>query len=113
MSDLVSDIVVIALILFAIVASAILFYPPHHTVAQLEAAHPSWSEWTIQHVSQNQVWIGMTAEQARESWGDPFKVNRSVYATGAHEQWVYYPGGDSTYAKYLYFDDGILTGIQQ
>jgi hypothetical protein len=55
------------------------------------------------------VFIGMTAEQARAGWGAPNDINRSTYSFGVHEQWVYgeYGGGG-----YLYFEDGILTAIQ-
>lgn len=56
-------------------------------------------------ILEEKVWIGMTKEMARESWGLPQDINRTITANGVHEQWVY---GDS----YLYFDDGILTTIQ-
>ena len=54
------------------------------------------------------VQIGMTAERVRlSSWGKPSSINRSQYADRIeHEQWCY--GSHS----YLYFDDGILTSIQ-
>lgn len=52
------------------------------------------------------VSLGMTADDVRaSSWGRPEKVNRSTYKFGVREQWVY-PGG------YLYFEDGVLTSIQ-
>jgi hypothetical protein len=53
------------------------------------------------------VKIGMTKERVLlSSWGRPEKVNTTHLANGSvHEQWVY--GGG-----YLYFDDGILTTIQ-
>lgn len=52
------------------------------------------------------VTIGMTAQDALDSsWGRPNKVNRTINARGTHEQWVY-DGG------YLYFQDGMLTAIQ-
>lgn len=51
--------------------------------------------------------IGMTAKEAENStWGRPSKINRTTTVYGVHEQWVYYGN------KYLYFDDGILTAIQ-
>lgn len=40
------------------------------------------------------------------SWGAPKKINTTTTQYGVHEQWVY--GG----GNYLYFDDGILTSIQ-
>jgi hypothetical protein len=53
------------------------------------------------------VKLGMTAAQARaSSWGAPQSVNRSTGSYGVHEQWVY--GG----GNYLYFEDGVLTSIQ-
>ncbi len=53
------------------------------------------------------VRIGMTEDEVRQSsWGKPESVNRTTMASGTHEQWVY--GGGS----YLYFEDGVLTSIQ-
>lgn len=52
------------------------------------------------------VRIGMTAERVRlSSWGNPRSINRTISANSTHEQWCY-DGG------YLYFEDGILTTIQ-
>lgn len=53
------------------------------------------------------VSIGMTPDEVRaSSWGKPDSINRSTYAWGQHEQWVY--GG----GNYLYFENGKLTSIQ-
>lgn len=53
------------------------------------------------------VTLGMTAVQVRASgWGVPQSVNRTTTAHGVHEQWVY--GGHN----YLYFENGVLTNIQ-
>jgi hypothetical protein len=53
------------------------------------------------------VRVGMTAKQVLESsWGKPESVNRTTTASSVNEQWVY--GGGS----YLYFDNGVLTAIQ-
>lgn len=54
------------------------------------------------------VRIGMTAKQVRATqWGDPEHINSTITAHGKREQWVYGAG------SYLYFDNGILTAIQQ
>ncbi len=68
--------------------------------------HPDWSERTGQSILKGSVFTGMTKEQARASWGEAYKVNRTTTQYGVHEQWVYGP------TCYLYFDDGILTSIQ-
>lgn len=53
------------------------------------------------------VHVGMTkAEVLRSSWGRPRAINRTITSGHVSEQWVY--GGNN----YLYFDNGILTGIQ-
>lgn len=53
------------------------------------------------------VQIGMTQQDVLDSnWGRPEHVNRTTTARGTHEQWVYGIG------SYLYFEDGILTAIQ-
>lgn len=53
------------------------------------------------------VRIGMTKQQVLDSsWGKPGHINTTTTANGTHEQWVY--GG----GNYLYFDNGILTAIQ-
>jgi hypothetical protein len=64
-----------------------------------------WSEETVAAVLAGRVRIGMTKAMARAAWGEPSDINRTITASVVHEQWVY---GDS----YLYFDNGILTTIQ-
>lgn len=54
------------------------------------------------------VKIGMTQQQVIESsWGKPSDINRTSTARGTREQWVYSDG-----RGYLYFDNGILTTVQ-
>lgn len=53
-----------------------------------------------------QVQVGMTRDMCREAWGAPDDINRTTGIWGVHEQWVYGSG------SYLYFEDGILTSIQ-
>jgi hypothetical protein len=51
--------------------------------------------------------IGMTKEKVRNSsWGEPNKINRTTTKYSISEQWVYGNG------KYVYFEDGIVTAIQ-
>lgn len=54
------------------------------------------------------VSIGMTRQQVLESsWGQPMRINRTTTAGHEREQWVY-PG----LRNYLYFEDGVLTAVQ-
>ena len=50
----------------------------------------------------------MTKTQVETStWGKPTKINKTTYAWGVTEQWCY-----PNY-KYIYFEDGIVTAIQE
>jgi hypothetical protein len=48
----------------------------------------------------------MNKEQAIESWGQPNDINKTTTKYVVHEQWCY-PSHN-----YLYFENGILTAIQ-
>ena len=49
----------------------------------------------------------MTKEEVQNgAWGYPESKNVTETQGGTHEQWVY-PGG-----KYVYFDNGVVTAIQ-
>ncbi|MGG0797412.1 hypothetical protein ABE137_26055 [Brevibacillus laterosporus] len=52
--------------------------------------------------------IGMTKEEVLNSaWGKPNSINKTTTASGEHEQWVY------SIKKYVYFDNGYVTAIQE
>ncbi len=52
--------------------------------------------------------IGMTKEEVKNSlWGTPKDINKTTTVNGTSEQWVY-----DNY-KYVYFDDDIVTSIQE
>lgn len=58
----------------------------------------------------HQIMIGMTADEARRSWGAPTKVNNSIGSYGKHEQWVYERGRNRT--QYVYVENGLVTSTQ-
>lgn len=64
-----------------------------------------WAKKVWAAIEEGKVFIGMTAEQARMSWGKPEEVNRTITGNVKHEQWIY---GNS----YLYFENALLSGIQ-
>lgn len=68
--------------------------------------HYHWPESTWNLIRANLIQIGMTPDMVRMSWGDPKRVNRTIYTFGVHEQWVY---GSR---NYVYFEDGKVTTIQ-
>ena len=57
------------------------------------------------------VRIGWSKYAAQESWGRPNDINKTTTSSGVREQWVY---REKNYKnKYLYFENGILTTIQE
>lgn len=56
-------------------------------------------------IIQHKVKIGFTKKMCEEAWGKPESINETVGSWGTHEQWVYDLG------CYLYFENGILTAI--
>ena len=65
-----------------------------------------WSDEIIRVLLEKKVRIGMTSEMCRLGWGKPNKINRTTTTYCVREQWVYGNG------NYLYFEDGVLTAIQ-
>ncbi|MBP2617976.1 hypothetical protein [Chryseobacterium jejuense] len=57
-------------------------------------------------IADNKVAIGMNREMCRLAWGEPLDINRITMKGYAHEQWVY------GFGTYLYFNNGILSTIQ-
>src|SRR5699024_11134472 len=55
----------------------------------------------------DKISIGMTEEEVLNRWGEPEDINRTITEHNVSEQWIY-----SNY-QYLYFENGILTTIQQ
>ncbi len=81
--------------------------------------HPNLDSETKSAILNGKIFIGMTADQVRASWGAAHDVNRTVGSWGIHEQWVYgynkyYGSGFIGFVAthYLYFEDGILTSWQ-
>lgn len=67
-----------------------------------------WGRKVLQAIEEQAVVIGMTAEQAKASWGFPSEVHRSAGSWGLREQWVY----GSTQSSYLYFENNRLVSWQ-
>ncbi len=99
---------------------------PRSTKTEADKSRPHWR--SVSHVEQERsrrinalpisesrketlragrIWIGATEGQACLAWGKPSGVNRTTTQTKVYEQWVYGSG-----RSYLYFENGILTTIQ-
>jgi len=65
-----------------------------------------WPDKVWSSIERESVFIGMTAKQARMGWGKPKTINKTTSNNTISEQWVYSSG------SYLYFENGVLTTIQ-
>lgn len=55
--------------------------------------------------------IGMTTDEIKNStWGEPSAINKTTTQYSVSEQWVYKYGIEY---RYIYFEDGIVTAIQE
>jgi len=69
-----------------------------------------WDDEIINLIKSEKIRVGMTEYQVRLSWGRPWDINRTTTSYGSREQWVYdRPNYDN---DYIYFENGICTGIQ-
>lgn len=62
-----------------------------------------WGKKTARSVMDHEVYAGMPAEAARESWGIPDEIRVSEIGSEQEEQWVYKEGKTS---KYIYIIGG-------
>jgi hypothetical protein len=70
-------------------------------------AHKDWPArvWTA--IADSEVFVGMTASQARMSWGEPSRVNDTLVGGVRGEQWMY---GDGSYLSLV---DDVVSEVQQ
>lgn len=65
-----------------------------------------WSRRVWSAIERGTVYIGMTQEQVRMSWGEPKEINRTSLPSAVNEQWVYGSG------NYVYLTSGKVSAIQ-
>lgn len=84
-------------------------------IFRFESFSKKWGKDTAYQILEGNVKIGWTKEMCRYSWGSPDHINRSTGKWGVHEQWVYEYDyteyGGRFRMKFLYFDNGKLTSI--
>lgn len=65
-----------------------------------------WGAKTGGYIADGKVVLGMNKEMCLASWGNPININRTVIRGLTSEQWVF------GWGTYLYFENGVLTAIQ-
>jgi hypothetical protein len=73
-------------------------------------------DFTEQAIRKNQVFMGMTQDQVRTSWGEPTNINRTVTPNGIVDEWIYQ---SSSRVQHIYFsmrgipELGIVTSMRE
>jgi hypothetical protein len=76
--------------------------------SKIEYSYEQYEKVDLSNIFIKDPEIGMTVNEVKNStWGLPEDINRTTNAFGVSEQWVY-----NNY-KYIYFEDGIVTSIQE
>lgn len=65
-----------------------------------------WGNKMGGYIAEGKVVLGMNKDMCLESWGKPINKNANLIAGSSHEQWMY------DWNTFLYFENGILTAIQ-
>lgn len=60
-------------------------------------------------IARRTVAIGMTTEELYRAFGQPSKVNASLYGTNRRDQLIYLKGADTWY---VYTDNGVVSAVQ-
>lgn len=61
-------------------------------------------------IANKRIFVGMTADDVRASWGAPTKINATINTGGKSEQWVYDKG--LAPSQYVYLTNGVVTSMQ-
>lgn len=65
-----------------------------------------WGQKMGSYIADGKVVLGMNKEICTAAWGSPININRTIVRGLTSEQWVY------GWGTYLYFDNGVLSAIQ-
>lgn len=83
------------------------------TIKRFETLAKKYGKVNAKLIINGEVRLGWSKDMCRESWGKPHDINTTTGSWGVHEQWVYEYSFDDSYSIYcLYFENGVLTTIQ-
>ena len=69
---------------------------------RLEAMVSKYGKNKGKMIASGKVWVSISFEMARDSWGAPSNIQKSLVSSGPTEKWTYPEG------KYLFFKNGRL-----
>lgn len=70
-------------------------------------------EQLVQNLLDERFWQGQTAEQLRDSLGEPLDIDQKVLKTKVKEVWKYEQTGKNRYGLKITLDNGIVVSWDQ
>ncbi len=70
-------------------------------------------EELVENLLQERFWRGQTAEQLRDSLGEPLDIDQKVLKTKVKEVWKYEQTGKNRYGLKIKLDNGVVVGWDQ
>lgn len=107
---------IVAAVLLLVAAVVLVFVARslarHSRYARLMAKYGG-DEKLVQALLTQTIWQGMTAEQLRDSWGEPAAIEQKVMKTRVREVFKYRPLGRNRFRDKVTLEDGLITGWEQ
>jgi hypothetical protein len=106
--------VVTPIVIFVLIIAGVVWYK--HAQRQkriLYLLDKYGDEQIVNHILQQHFWQGQTAEQLRDSVGNPITVDNKAMATRKREIWKYNSIGKRRYALRITLDDDVVIGWDQ
>lgn len=89
--------------------AGVIWYKAHRRAVRIAYLRNKYGdEEIVQRILRRNYWQGQTAEQLRDSLGQPASVDGGLLKTRKREVWKYYPSGKNRYRLRITLDDDIV-----
>jgi hypothetical protein len=100
-----------AIIAVVLIIAGVVFYFVQKRAARLAYLRAKYgNESIVQRIMRRNYWQGQTAEQLRDSLGNPSAVDKNLLKTRKREVWKYQPAGVNRYRLRITLDDDVVAG---
>ena len=109
-SALVHAVGIVACVIFVVGIIAFgIWYKAHRRAVRIAYLRNKYGdEQTVQRILRANYWQGQTAEQLRDSLGEPASVDGGLLKTRKREVWKYHPTGKNRYRLRITLDDDVV-----
>ena len=100
-----------AVVSVVLVIGTIVFYFVQKRAARLAFLRAKYGDENIvQRIMRRNYWQGQTADQLRDSLGNPSAVDKNLLKTRKREVWKYQPTGVNRFRLRITLDDDVVVG---